>query len=84
MHDISRTVSTEPLNFTLVSTLHGASEVLVKIHGAFMVAAWIGAASIGMVLARYFKQTFVGSTMCGVDQWFAVRHSEFDEKVTYC
>jgi hypothetical protein len=37
-----------------------------------MVAAWIGSASIGILLARYFKKTWVGSQLCGKDQWFAV------------
>lgn len=37
-----------------------------------MLTAWVGTASIGILLARYFKQTWVGSQMCGKDQWFAV------------
>lgn len=37
-----------------------------------MITAWIGTASIGILLARYFKQTWVGSQLCGKDQWFAV------------
>ncbi|CAG0895399.1 unnamed protein product [Cyprideis torosa] len=41
-----------------------------RLHGAFMVAAWIGAASCGILLARYFKKTWVGSQCCGKDLWF--------------
>jgi hypothetical protein len=26
----------------------------------------------GILLARYFKQTWVGSSLCGKDIWFAV------------
>lgn len=48
-----------------------ASKLLFRLHGAFMIFSWIGAASIGIVLARYFKQTWTGSQMCGKDQWFA-------------
>lgn len=42
-----------------------------------MLAAWIGTASAGILLARYFRQTWVGTTMCGKDLWFAV-------STTYC
>lgn len=37
-----------------------------------MIIAWIGTASLGILLARYFKTTWVGSQMCGKDQWFVV------------
>lgn len=36
-----------------------------------MLTAWIGTASLGILLARYFRQTWVGSQLCGKDQWFA-------------
>lgn len=37
-----------------------------------MLAAWIGTASVGILLARYYRQTWVGKQICGKDQWFAV------------
>lgn len=37
-----------------------------------MLTAWIGTASLGILLARYFRQTWVGNQLCGKDQWFAV------------
>lgn len=55
-----------------VSIVAGSSNLLLRLHGAFMIGAWIGAAGIGILLARYFKQTWVGSQLCGKDQWFAV------------
>lgn len=54
----------------------------VYLHGSFMVAAWIGSASIGILLARYFKKTWVGSQLCGKDQWFAVSFIPFNNPVT--
>lgn len=57
----------------------GASNLLVRLHGAFMLTAWIGTASIGILLARYFKQTWEGSSLCGKDQWFAVLNFFFCE-----
>lgn len=55
-----------------VSAFTASTKIFVHLHGVFMVSAWIGAASIGIVLARYYKQTWVGSRLCTKDQWFAV------------
>ncbi|XP_032675276.1 putative ferric-chelate reductase 1 homolog isoform X2 [Odontomachus brunneus] len=48
-----------------------ASDILIRVHGALMLASWIGTASIGMLLARYYRQTWVNSQLCGKDHWFA-------------
>ncbi|CAH2098145.1 unnamed protein product [Euphydryas editha] len=48
-----------------------ASRLLLRLHGCCMLAAWLGAASLGIVLARYFKKTWVGKTLGGKDIWFA-------------
>lgn len=73
-----RIASSEALNLAVVASLRGRSVLLLRLHGAFMLAAWIGAASIGILLARYFKQTWVGSSLCGKDQWFAVCRCDVD------
>lgn len=70
-HDIGRHVSGAPLALAEVGTVKGMSKLLLRLHGAFMLTAWIGTASLGIVLARYFRQTWVGSQLCGKDQWFA-------------
>lgn len=49
-----------------------ATKLYIRLHGAFMILAWIGAASIGIVMARYYKQTWIGSSLCSKDIWFAV------------
>lgn len=49
-----------------------ANDLLIRLHGALMLASWIGTASIGMLLARYYRQTWVNSQLCGKDHWFAV------------
>lgn len=74
-HDIGRHVSGVPLALAEVGPVQGASKLLLRLHGAFMLTAWIGTASLGMLLARYFRQTWVGSQLCGKDQWFAVSSS---------
>lgn len=37
-----------------------------------MVAAWMFAASCGILLARYFRLTWVGKQLAGKDYWFSV------------
>lgn len=37
-----------------------------------MVIAWFGTVSIGMILARYFKDAWNNRLLCGVKIWFAV------------
>ena len=47
-------------------------DVGVKVHGAMMVAAWVCAASMGILFARYYRQTWVGKQFMGKDLWFVV------------
>lgn len=70
-HSSSRAAAAQAISLSVVGNISGASVLLLRLHGAFMITAWIGTASIGILLARYFKQTWVGSQMCGKDQWFA-------------
>ncbi|XP_059484956.1 putative ferric-chelate reductase 1 homolog [Neocloeon triangulifer] len=70
-HQSERDLTAEKISLTDIQEAKGASKILVHLHGAFMIAAWIGAASIGILLARYFKKTWVGSQLCAKDQWFA-------------
>ncbi|XP_077295552.1 putative ferric-chelate reductase 1 homolog [Arctopsyche grandis] len=54
-----------------VGNVAGASKLLLRLHGAFMLIAWIGTSSCGILLARYFRQTWVGKQLGGKDMWFA-------------
>lgn len=71
-HDIVRLSSQQALRLSEVANVGGKSKLLLRLHAAFMIIAWIGTASIGILLARYFKQTWVASSLCGKDIWFAV------------
>lgn len=51
-HDKIYEATGEPLALSSVGTAEGASKLLLKLHGCFMVVAWIGTSSIGIVLAR--------------------------------
>ncbi|XP_058834783.1 putative ferric-chelate reductase 1 homolog [Topomyia yanbarensis] len=44
--------------------------VLIKLHGTFMVIAWILCSSVGGAVARYFKKTWVTQQYFGGDAWF--------------
>ncbi|CAG9863967.1 unnamed protein product [Phyllotreta striolata] len=63
--------SKEKLFLSDTAEVAAPSKLLVHLHGAFMLAAWIGTASVGILLARYYRQTWVGTTMMGKDLWFA-------------
>ncbi|XP_030765696.1 putative ferric-chelate reductase 1 homolog [Sitophilus oryzae] len=70
-HDIVYLASAEPQALADVSALAAKSKLLIRLHGCFMLAAWLGTASIGILLARYYRQTWVGHQMFGKDMWFA-------------
>lgn len=45
----------------------------------FMVVAWLGAAAIASIVARYYRTGFlnVGDKLCGLKAWFQVHpHSQ--------
>ncbi|XP_059609941.1 putative ferric-chelate reductase 1 homolog [Phlebotomus argentipes] len=43
---------------------------LIKLHGTFMVIAWLGTTSMGILIARYFKRTWVNRQIFGTEAWF--------------
>ncbi|XP_029708302.2 putative ferric-chelate reductase 1 homolog [Aedes albopictus] len=44
--------------------------VLIKLHGTFMIIAWILFSSIGTTVARYFKKTWIAKQYFGGEAWF--------------
>jgi len=69
-HDRSRSLSDAPVNLAQVGLIGANKNVGVKVHGAMMVAAWVCAASMGILFARYYRQTWVGKQFMGKDLWF--------------
>ncbi|XP_046610894.1 putative ferric-chelate reductase 1 homolog [Neodiprion virginianus] len=69
-HNVAYAASGEAKLLSDVGGFLVASNLLIRVHGALMLAAWVGAASIGILLARYYRQTWVNSQLCGKDQWF--------------
>ncbi|XP_030851985.1 putative ferric-chelate reductase 1 isoform X1 [Strongylocentrotus purpuratus] len=48
---------------------------LMKLHGCLMIIAWIGLASVGLTMARFFKPMWPDSKLCDVKIWFAVHRA---------
>lgn len=71
-HDLAYTSTAESSALSEIKSLRTSSKLLLRLHGSFMIVAWIGAASIGIVVARYYKQTWVGASCCSKDLWFGV------------
>ncbi|XP_012233897.2 putative ferric-chelate reductase 1 homolog isoform X1 [Linepithema humile] len=70
-HDVAYLGTSTSKRLSDVGEWTAASDLLIRLHGALMLASWIGTASIGMLLARYYRQTWVNSQLCGKDHWFA-------------
>jgi len=69
MHD-TKTISGEAMGLGQVGLIKAKSRLYIILHGSFMIAAWICAASLGIMIARYYKQTWTSKKLCGLDQWF--------------
>lgn len=76
-HDVAYLPTSVAKKLSDVGEWTAASDILIRVHGALMLASWIGTAGIGMLLARYYRQTWVNSQLCGKDQWFAVSSAPF-------
>ncbi|XP_071486945.1 putative ferric-chelate reductase 1 [Diadema antillarum] len=51
------------------------SPVLMQVHGCLMIIAWMGFASIGITVARFFKPMWPNSTLCGEKVWFSIHRT---------
>ncbi|XP_047036752.1 putative ferric-chelate reductase 1 homolog [Helicoverpa zea] len=70
-HDLAYEATGEPMQLSVVGTPPPKSKLLLKLHGCCMLVAWLATSSIGILLARYFRQTWVGKQLGGKDIWFA-------------
>ncbi|KAG5674314.1 hypothetical protein PVAND_004291 [Polypedilum vanderplanki] len=72
-HDINAVVSVNTVLLTTPTEVFGFEMTvspLLLIHGSFMIVAWIGLTSIGIVMARHFKSSWQNKKTCGKDIWF--------------
>jgi hypothetical protein len=65
-----KVATSEAKSLGLTENLEAKSNILYRLHGAFMIAAWIFTASLGTILARYFKNTWTHMKCLGKDVWF--------------
>ncbi|XP_036410734.1 putative ferric-chelate reductase 1 [Megalops cyprinoides] len=73
-HDRQPLISTNQKAITgPAENLSGSrSPLIMKFHGAFMLIAWVTAASTGVLIARYFKPDWQDQTIFGQKVWFQV------------
>ena len=70
-HD-QKQASADPVDLTKFEKVKAAGNILLKLHGALMVVAWMGSASCGMFFARYLKETWRHQNILGKDVWFSI------------
>ncbi|CAL1277355.1 unnamed protein product [Larinioides sclopetarius] len=69
----SRESTQQPVNFNAFEVSEGEGVTdSIKIHGTFMVTAWVGFISLSILFARHFKASWENRTLCGVKIWFAM------------
>eukprot|EP00095_Tigriopus_kingsejongensis_P001362 maker-scaffold523_size146679-snap-gene-0.15 protein:Tk01362 transcript:maker-scaffold523_size146679-snap-gene-0.15-mRNA-1 annotation:"ferric-chelate reductase 1 homolog" len=68
-HD-QKLASGEPADLNSASLVGAATDILIRWHGICMVIAWLGCATSGMFIARYYKETWGRVQGCGKDVWF--------------
>ena len=71
-HGNNKLPSRSAVNLAKVGNVVGGNSMLLQLHGVLMVAAWLGCAGAGMIMARYFKRTWRGRQLCGKDLWFVL------------
>jgi len=65
-----KSISGHPAGLGEVGPVKAKSRLFIILHGSFMIGAWVCAASLGIMIARYYKQTWTASRCCNLDQWF--------------
>lgn len=62
-----------PVNLKAMQVALGGagSDIFIKLHGSLMVVAWVLLVSVGILLARHYKNVWEATTICGVKPWFA-------------
>ncbi|XP_022319684.2 ferric-chelate reductase 1-like [Crassostrea virginica] len=70
-HQTFPKISPSMVDLQSVQVIGGTAQpILIKVHGLLMIAAWILFASIGVVLARYYKPMWADRKLLGEKVWF--------------
>ena len=83
----NRIVSGDPIDVAAVNSFISSSTKsspsgsqsisLIKAHGIIMTISWLVFASVAILIARHYKNSFSDSTCCGLQVWFFVSTSSF-------
>lgn len=73
----AKTSSSSTVDFLSASLVTEAEAdlLMVKLHGSFMMIAWVMFSSIGIVTARFFKGGWEGKTLGGIKVWFQIHRT---------
>ncbi|XP_048766031.2 putative ferric-chelate reductase 1 isoform X2 [Ostrea edulis] len=73
----TKAASTAQVDFLSASivTAETNDQLMAKLHGCFMMIAWVMFSSIGIVTARYFKDGWSGKTLVGQKVWFQIHRT---------
>ncbi|KAK3608988.1 hypothetical protein CHS0354_020540 [Potamilus streckersoni] len=78
-HTIPPAISNDKVNLQSVSVLAAPDSPtgvdLAKVHGSLMIVAWIFLASIGTVMARFYKPVWPESKLCREKVWFQIHRA---------
>ena len=77
--------SSEKVDMTRISSVGGRGDLFIKLHGALMVVAWLACAGTGMILARYFKDTWIAKLLSrGVSSTAVFRYFKDTWRASSC
>lgn len=72
-HSTTPKISPSVVDFQSVQVIGGSAvQILIKVHGLLMIAAWVFFASVGVVLARYYKPVWADRKLLGEKVWFQI------------
>eukprot|EP00096_Caligus_rogercresseyi_P014050 TRINITY_DN6593_c0_g1_i2.p1 TRINITY_DN6593_c0_g1~~TRINITY_DN6593_c0_g1_i2.p1 ORF type:complete len:641 (-),score=120.12 TRINITY_DN6593_c0_g1_i2:200-2122(-) len=65
-----KTASASPVSLKAFSPIGEKSDILIKVHGVLMVISWMFCSFVGMMLGRYYKETWSNKKPLGMPIWF--------------
>lgn len=84
-HLTSPAISDTEVDFQTFDVVGSAPQnIMLKLHGCMMIAAWILCTSIGIVVARYYKPVWLEKKLLGEKVWFTIHRSVMILAVLFC
>lgn len=65
-------VSLQSVGIVIADT---TTPTLIRLHGTLMTITWVGIVSLGIIIARHYKESWDEKTLCGVRIWFIFHRS---------